>query len=86
MAKEEEKTELLGIQNMIEFYSCPFLLKRAVCFLIMLLKKILDPGKLIAKGRITKEELDKAERVIIITVQNHFFPELMQKISGGILW
>ena len=41
--EEPEKEEVLGIQKMIDFYSSEFMLKRAVCFLIRVVKKILYP-------------------------------------------
>ena len=67
---------------MIEFYDNVFNLKRAVSFVVRVVKKILQPkGAHIIKGRVTSSELFQAGHLIISTVQREAFTELMKQLK-----
>ena len=66
---------------MIEFYSSSFSLKRAVCFIIRVVKRILNPKTSIVKGRVTTDELFQAEGLIVSIIQKKSFPELIKRLK-----
>ena len=82
VVQDEKMEEMGGIHKMIDFYNSSFSLKRAVSFVIRVVKKMLKPEVLIVKGRVTTEELRQAERLIVITIQKRSFPELMKKLTN----
>ena len=79
--KDSSVTET-GVERMIKYYDDIFKLKRAVCLIVRVIKKILQPNQPIVRGRVKLEELEKAEHLIISTVQKAAFPEVIKQLTN----